>query len=573
MIDFVSILASLDLTQEPVAYGPIIMGMLGGLALFLYGMDQMSDALKAIAGDGLRKILAKLTSNRFTGAIAGAIVTSIIQSSSVTTVLVVGFISAGLMNLSQSIGIIMGANIGTTMTAQIIAFNVTQYALLLIAIGFSLLFFFKNERIRHYGKMVMGLGLIFFGMHLMSRSTEPLQSYQPFIDLMKHMDSPLMGIAFGAFFTALVQSSSATTGIVIVLASHGFLSLDAGIALIFGANIGTCFTAWLASIGKPSEAKRAVLVHVLFNVAGVSLWFFFIPQLAEWVRDISPHSESLDASARLAADTPRQIANAHTIFNLANTLIFIWFVTPLARLTVWLIPSHELSEHDKEKAPFKPKYLDPSMLETPALALEGIRLEVSRMGEAVTKMTCQAIDTVLNGNKEELDKLCKMDDQIDVLHAAILDYISRLSRNPLDEKQANSLYTYLSATNYLENIGDTVESRLSKAGYKRITANIEISSDTQTVLNELQREVCRMVCQSIDALVTNDYSKAKQVIRTKPHIKDISNHAESHLSHRLAANEPKRTVTFQVESEILEHLKRMYYLAKRIAKLVPKQTD
>ena len=253
MLPFVSILASdpiLTSAASGIELGPMLMGMLGGLALFLFGIDRMSMALKLIAGDRLRQILSKLTTNRFTGAAAGAAVTSIIQSSSVTTVLVVGFISAGLMNLSQSIGIIMGANIGTTMTAQIIAFKVTHYALLIIAVGFALSFFIKKERAHHYGKMIMGLGLVFYGMQLMSDGAKPLQSYAPFIDLMKNMNVPLLGIAFGAAFTALVQSSSATTGIVIVLASQGLLPLDAGIALIFGANIGTCFTAWLASIGK-----------------------------------------------------------------------------------------------------------------------------------------------------------------------------------------------------------------------------------------------------------------------------------------------------------------------------------
>ncbi len=233
------------------------MGLIGGLALFLFGLDQMSDALKLIAGDGMKKVLAKLTTNRFTGAIAGAFVTAIVQSSSVTTVLVVGFISAGLMSLTQSIGIIMGANIGTTITAQLVAFKITQYALGLVAIGFFTLFCSKNDKVRHYGHMIMGLGLIFYGMHLMSDGTKPLRTYQPFMEMMQQMDHPLWAILLGAGFTALVQSSSATTGLVIALASQGLISLDAGIALIFGANIGTCITAGLASIGKSREAVRA----------------------------------------------------------------------------------------------------------------------------------------------------------------------------------------------------------------------------------------------------------------------------------------------------------------------------
>ena len=264
------------------------MKLLGGLALFLFGMEQMADSLKAVAGERMKLILAKLTTNRFMGAVTGAFVTAIIQSSSVTTVLVVGFITAGLMSMAQSVGVIMGANIGTTITAQIVAFKVTKFALLMVAAGFGMLFASKQEKIKQYGGMLMGLGLVFFGMSVMSDAMSPLRSYQPFLDLMTRMDNPLIGILVAAGFTGLIQSSSATTGIVIVMATQGFISLEAGIALAFGANIGTCVTAMLAAIGKPREAVRAAAVHVLFNVFGVLLWVGLIPHLAEVVTWLSP---------------------------------------------------------------------------------------------------------------------------------------------------------------------------------------------------------------------------------------------------------------------------------------------
>jgi len=246
------------------------MELFGGLALFLFGMEQMSDALKAAAGDQMKTLLSKLTKNRFSAAISGAFVTSVIQSSSVTTVLVVGFVSAGLMTMSQSIGVIMGANVGTTITAQIVAFKVEKAALLMIAIGFGMIFLSKKENVRQYGNMLMGLGLIFFGMGVTSEGMSPLRSYEPFINLMASMENPFFGILVAAVFTALVQSSSATTGIVIVMASQGFVTLPAGIALAFGANVGTCITAILASLGKPTEAKRASMVHVLFLTSPAS---------------------------------------------------------------------------------------------------------------------------------------------------------------------------------------------------------------------------------------------------------------------------------------------------------------
>ena len=310
----------------------------GGLALFLYGMRSMTEALKTVAGSGMKNLLARLTSNRFVAAIAGTIVTAVVQSSSVTTVLAVGFISAGLLNLSQSIGVILGANVGTTITAQIVAFAVYKYGLLMIAIGFFANVLARRERAKQWSTALMGLGLIFFGMELMSISTGPLRQWPPFIDLMQNTANPLLAVAMGAVFTAIVQSSSATTAIVIVLASQGLITLESGIGLIFGANIGTCVTAFISAIGRPREALQAAWAHIFFNVAGVMLWIFFIPEFANTVRAISPVSEQLEGLQRLAADTPRQIANAHTVFNVGNLLLFIWFTGPMGRLVNRIVP-------------------------------------------------------------------------------------------------------------------------------------------------------------------------------------------------------------------------------------------
>ena len=303
-------------TASEIEFGTLTIGLLGGLALFLQGMSQMTTALKSIAGGGMSAVLGKLTGNRFTAAATGAFVTGVIQSSSVTTVLVVGFISAGLMTLQQSIGVIMGANIGSTVTAQLVAFNITAAALPLITVGFGLLFLSKRDKLRLAGTMLMGLGMIFLGMGFMSDATYPLRDYEPFVEAMRNIDRPMIAVLVSAIFTAIVQSSAATTGIVIVLAGQGFISLEAGIALALGSNIGTCATALLAAIGKPRTALQAATAHVLFNVLGVLIWVPFIDVLADMVHSISPQSEDLEGVARLAADTPREIANAHTLFNL-----------------------------------------------------------------------------------------------------------------------------------------------------------------------------------------------------------------------------------------------------------------
>ncbi len=540
----------------------ILMGLVGGLALFLFGMEQMTDALKGLAGGGMKRLLARLTTNRLKAVFAGAFVTAVIQSSSVTTVLVVGFISAGLMTLTQSIGVIMGANIGTTVTAQIIAFKVTQYALILVAVGFGMLFISKKERIRQYGAMVMGLGLIFFGMELMSEATRPLRTYAPFIDLMGQMEHPLLGILLSAAFTGLIQSSSATTGVIIVLAAQGFITLEAGIALAFGANIGTCVTALLAALGKPREAVQAAFVHVLFNVLGVVVWLGFIDELAWIVREISPTASGLEGTARLAAETPRQIANAHTLFNVANTFVFVWFAAPLAWLTRKVVPDRLPTGAEA----IQPRYLDEILLETPALALDRVRMELRRIGERAYDMVGKALPIALRGSREDLEALAARDDEIDALHGAIVTYLGRLSQENLPAQESSQLYAYMAAANNIENIGDMIETNIVEAGRERLRNDVHVSEATQEALDALHARVCWAVQLALQALDASDAGMAGQVIDAKGEVSRLAGRAEAHLAHRLAAEAPNRLVTFRVESEIIEYLKRVYYFAKRIAK-------
>lgn len=290
--------------------------VLGGLALFLHGMTIMTDGLKAAAGSSMKNFLKKMTYNRWTSLIAGTGITAVIQSSSITTVLAVGFVSAGLISFQSTLGIILGANIGTTITAQIIAFKVTHAAWIMIASGYLISLIFSKKALKETGTIILGLGLIFLGMNVMSEATEPLKTYDPFIRLMQGMDNYFWGILIGTLFTAAIQSSSATTGIVIILASQGLISTNAGISIIFGANIGTCVTAILSAIGKPREAMRVAVSHILFKIVGVLIWMAFIDNLAYFVELIS------------GSDKARQIANAHTFFNVGNTFLFIWLTKP-----------------------------------------------------------------------------------------------------------------------------------------------------------------------------------------------------------------------------------------------------
>ncbi len=548
----------------------LLMGLAGGLALFLFGMEQMASSLKAATGERMKTVLARLTTNRFTSALTGAFVTAIIQSSSVTTVLVVGFISAGLMSLSQSIGIIMGANIGTTITAQVIAFKVTKYALLLIAVGFGLLFAGKQDKIREYGGMIMGLGLIFFGMAVMSDAMSPLRSYQPFLDLMVEMENPLFGILLGAVFTALVQSSSATTGIVIVLASQGFIALSVGIALAFGANIGTCVTALLGAIGKPREALRAAVVHVLFNVMGVLVWIGLIDQLAGVVTQLSPVAEGLQGLDKLAAETPRQIANAHTIFNIANTLLFIGFTVPMARLVERLVPDKPLVF---EAAVVKPRYLSQELVSTPSLALNAARLEMAELGSRVQAMLEAILPETLSGTKAGLDRVAGMDTKVDQLHGAIIAYLHKVGAGSLTDQESATLFNLMETANIFENMGDIIETDMVTLGRRRIDEKVTVSDSTRDVLLGVQSVVARAVELAVEAVSKDDVEAAHKVMSMKALVNRMSERAMRRGSKRLIGKEPHKVRAYTREMEIIEKLKRIYYFAKRVAKTVAEADD
>ena len=552
-----------------LAAGQMTVELLGGLALFLFGIDQMTNALKAVAGDRMRQVLARLTSNRFSGALTGAFVTAVIQSSSVTTVLVVGFTTAGLMSFSQSIGVIMGANVGTTITAQIVAFKVTKAALAMVAAGFAMLFFSKKDAFRNYGGMLMGLGLVFFGMTVMSEAMEPLRSYEPFLDAMITMETPLVGIVVAAVFTALIQSSSATTAIVIVLAGQGFITLPAGIALALGANIGTCVTALLASIGKPREAVRAAATHVLFNVGGVLLWVGLIEQLAGFVQTISPSYSELGGSLKLAAESPRQIANAHTIFNIANTVIFIGFTSLIARFIEWLVPDRSLDE----EATIRPKFLDDDLLETPALALEQVRLEIDHMGKQVKDMLARIMPAILTGNRATLDEIRQADESVDALHAEIVSYLGKLSGQELTEKQSKEFLRLMDAANDLENIGDVIEMNLVELGHSRIDRGVSVSAPTQRVLKDFHSVVSTSVDAAIQAVSENNREAAKSVTGMKKTITGIVNSAAAHEVKRLVVNEPNRIEAYTVEMDIAEKLQRIYFFARRMARTVSRSSS
>lgn len=530
----------------------LAMTLFGGLALFLHGMDRMTEALKVVAGDRMRGILARLTSNRVAGAVTGAGLTAVIQSSSVTTVLVVGFATSGLMTLGQAIGVILGANVGTTITAQVIAFKVTKYALLPVAIGFGMMFFGKHEVRRAWGKAILGIGLVFFGMAVMADAMEPLRDYEPFVNAMNGLKNPFFGIIVGAAFTAVIQSSSATSGLVIVLAGAGLISLEAAIALVLGANIGTSVTAALAAIGKPRNAQRAALVHTLFNTIGVLIWLPLVGFLADLVTGIGGGIE-------------REIANAHTIFNVANTVIFIGFTNQLATLVTRVLPDRP----EVDERLIRAKFIDQELLKTPVLALSRARLEVLRMGGRVRRMLVTVLPAVLDGPGIALMTVRDLDDEVDSLHGQIVRFLGQVSQGPLGDKETEDLVALLEATNNIEAIGDIIETNIVQLGFQRIDLHITPSRATREVIMDLHTLVVAAFDAAMEALTAGDLQVAQSVADMKGDISSQVRAASAHQAQRLVADAPQRVDAYRFEIDLISHLNRVYYFVKRTARAVP----
>jgi phosphate:Na+ symporter len=533
---------------QPLNALEIAVGLIGGLALFLYGMKQVSEGLKSAAGRGMKRRLAPLTTNRFSAAATGAVLTAIIQSSSVTTVLVVGFVSAGLMTVQQSVGVIMGANVGATITAQVVAFQVTKWAWLMVAAGFALGVASHRDLFRHYGSMLLGLGLLFLGMEQMSEATAPLREYGPFVDVMRGTEHALPGILAGAVFTALIQSSSATTGIVIVLASQGFLTLEGGIALAIGANLGTCVTAVISSIGKPPDATRAAMVHVLFNLLGAAIWFGFIPQLADFARAVTP-----------GTDLPREIANANTVFNVANAVLLIGFATPIARLAARLVPDRK----EATVGPVGPLYLDPVYLKTPALAVEHLRMELVHMGEHVGRMLAAAGRAMGRHDPAAFARIEGMDDDVDALHRAILDYMHALGRLQLPTDETRLLERYLAIANYLENMGDLISTNLVSQGRKGIPA---ASRETEALEARLWSAVEESHRDAMRALAEGETDLARTVSLRRSGIHDLADESLRSLS-ALAREDRIDVDGLRIGMEVVGQTKRLYHNVRRIAEI------
>ncbi len=518
----------------------LILVLFGGMALLLYGIQLVGEGFQRAAGGRLRYLLTHLTRNRFTALLSGAAVTAIIQSSSATTVMLIGFVAAGLIPFSQTMGVILGADIGTTFTVQLIAFKITDYALLLVGLGFSGIFLGKRRAVKDLGTALLGFGLIFLGLKVMVEGMTPLKSSHLAQQILVTLaGTPLAGILTAAFFSGLVQSSAATIALAITLAGEGHLPLSGAVAIVLGANIGTCAAALMASMGARPDAKRVAAAHIAFKVLGVLLIFPFIDPFTRWI-------------ATTAGDVGRQIANAHTVFNVGISVLFLPFQNLAARLIVTLVPEEEEGDN-----PFKTRYLDERSLDQPALAIGQATREALRMADVVQGMYRDAMTVFRTDNQELLENVEQCDDQVDFLEREIKLFLTRLGRETMSADLSRRAVALLTFNGNLENIGDIVDKNLMDLARKKTYQGRRFSGAGEAEIMEFHALVAKNLERAIAAFAANDRTLAQEVLDQRPVVRQRERELrESHLA-RLRAGLSESLETSEIHLDVLTNLKRI----------------
>ncbi len=485
--------------------------LFGGLGIFIFGMKMMGDGLTKTAGKKLKNLLGILTTNRIAGVLVGTGITAIIQSSSATTVMVVGFVNAGLMNLKQAIGVIMGANIGTTITAQLIAFKISKYSLHAIAIGAALYLFAKSKRSKYLGEVILGFGFLFLGMNTMSSVMTPLRSSLYFREIMTQLSSnPILGVLMGTFITMLIQSSSAAMGILLSLTSVGAIPYAAAVPILLGTNIGTTVTALLSSIGTTIVAKRAAVAHAMFNILGSVIFVVFMYIIPDIPRQLT----GLFGNALGTTDVNRLVANTHTGFNILNTLVWIPFAGLLAKIVTWMVPGEESIE---VKGPI---YLDERFLETPAIALGQAGKELNRMADQAIGNVDTSRRIFMENKRDLFRDLEEREDSIDQLEEAMILYMTKLSQLSLTADQANDVNNFFHIINDIERIGDHAEN-IGELAMIKIEEKIPFSEKAINDLNYMFSRVMDTARLAIEGYHNNDLEVARKVLEFEDEVDEL----------------------------------------------------
>ena len=496
----------------------IIFGLLGGLAVFIYGMNMMSECLQKAAGEKMKSILALLTKNPVLGVIAGALTTAVLQSSSATTVMAIGFVSAGLMSLPQAISIIFGANIGTTMTAQIIAFKISDYIYIIIFIGFIISFIAKSEKVKSIGQTIFAVGLLFLGIETMGDVMKPLASSPVFTDLIERVAHiPVLGVFVGTLMTLVVQSSSATIAVLQNFASQpgpdgvtSMLGLAGAIPILLGDNIGTTITALLASIGQTKDAKRTAVAHCIFNISGCLLFIWFVKPFAVLIQHISPKGPEIEVISR-------QIANAHTLFNITMTLIWVCLINVMVKIVMTLIPDGKAVDMD----PAKPVFLDDKIISQPAAALQLVAKEILRVSEMVKVVVADTITIVKTEDMNELEPLQEKGVQIKKLTDQITEYLASLfSAGTMTEQQAAQTASLMYILSDVERMG-TLSVEVAKCVREKVDNRYKYTPEAMDELQKSLKTLEKMFNDSLKALQGDESVQIEKLIKRKDKIMDL----------------------------------------------------
>lgn len=483
----------------------IVISLLGGLGLFLYGMNLMGESLEKVAGSKMKKIIELLTKNIFMGVLLGAVVTAVIQSSSATTVMVVGFVNAGLMGLPQAVGVIMGANIGTTVTAQSVSFDLTGMAPRALGIGILLYLFAGNEKYKQVGEVFIGFGLLFTGMESMKLAVSPLAEYKGFTDLLSTFGRyPILGLLLGFGITAIIQSSSAAMGMLVVLASQGLVPLSSALPILYGQNIGTCVTSLISSIGANKNAKRAAMIHLIFNILGTIIFLILLNGIVvKFVVSLDP------------GNVARQIANVHTIFNIVSTILLLPCNKLIVKLAMRIVPDKEDELEEDESRVIK--YIDDRMIQTPPIALASTIKEVARMGEKARDSVDYAMEGILEASSEGIERCFKQEKSINQLQKTILNYLLKLSKAPLSEEDRETVDTLFNTVNDIERIGDHAEN-LAEIAQSAIDGQVYFSEQGQNEISDMYNKVIASYSYALESMVTSDVNLACKVIKMEEQV-------------------------------------------------------
>ncbi|MFQ6013874.1 MAG: Na/Pi cotransporter family protein [Anaerolineae bacterium] len=530
----------------------MVLNLVGGISLLLYGMHTVGRGMQRAAGARMRRLMGRLTANPLRGMGIGALVTATLQSSSATTVMLVGFVSTGILELEQTLGVILGADIGTTITVQLIAFNIVQYSVLLIAIGVPMMLATKQRQYNYTGQVILGFGFVFLAMKLLADSMAPLKEIPLFQQILLELTAaPLLTLIFSGIVTVVIQSSAGMIGLAIALSTQGLIPLSLAIPIIFGANIGTSATALLSSIGTTTDAQRVAIAHALFKVVGVVVMYPFMQPFANFVELTS-------------SDLPRQIANAHTLFNLGLAILILPFTRPFA----WAIRKMVPERREIEEV-FRPKYIDQHVLDSPALAIGQATREALRMADIVQGMLRDSILVLRNDDEPLLEEVIRRDDRVDLLEEEIKRYLTQLSEQNLPEELSHQEIGLLYAINDMEHIGDIIsKSLLASLARKKIEGKHVFSEDGMAEIEKLHGKVSENLELAVAAFAAQNRELAEKVLHRKAHINQMERELRQAHIQRLRKGLKVSIDTSAIHLDVLNDLKRINSHATNVAYVV-----